>query len=113
MGDKNENINLYELLERKAEAARVQRLSEEMALHDEVTRLNWARKKGFEQGFAIGFEEGLAEVEAEGFAIGFAETGVEIARKMLNAGMDAALVAKYTKLTDAQIEGLIAEQMRE
>ena len=70
----------------KDEDARAQYLSREMALHDEVTRLNYATKKG------------MAEGERK--------NAVKVARSMLNDGVSVELVAKYTGLTYAEIEGI-------
>ena len=100
LADKNKSINkAYEVLKilSKDEVARAQYLSREMALHDEVTRLDSAIKKG------------RAEGKAEGVVEGMEKKAVEIARSMLSEGVSAALVAKFTGLTDAEIEGLCNE----
>ena len=93
LADKNKNINkAYEVLKvlSKDEDARAQYLSREMALHDEVTRLNYAIKKGL----------------AEGMEKGERKNAVKVARNMIDRGMDTTLIAELTGLTYAEIEGL-------
>jgi predicted transposase/invertase (TIGR01784 family) len=63
----------------------------EMAIHDEITRMNGARKEGREEGR----EEGRLEGEEEG--------RVKTAKNLLLMGLDVETVAKGTELPVAKI----------
>jgi predicted transposase/invertase (TIGR01784 family) len=63
----------------------------EMAIHDEITRMNGARKEGREEGR----EEGRLEGEEEG--------RVKTAKNLLLMGLDVETVAKGTELSVAKI----------
>ncbi|MGD9155215.1 MAG: hypothetical protein PVG90_06925 [Bacillota bacterium] len=59
----------------------------EMAIHDEITRMNGARKEGREEGRLEGEEEGR----------------VKTAKNLLLMGLDVETVAKGTELPVAKI----------
>ena len=67
-----------------------------MAYRDIKNSIDTAKREGKEEGLAEGMEKGLAEgVEkglAEGMEKGMEKRSLEIARKMLANGMDAAMV---------------------
>ena len=64
--------------------------------------------EGMEKGLAEGMKKGLAEgVEkglAEGLEKGMNKRSLEIARKMLANGMDAATVMEITGLSESQLQ---------
>ena len=66
--------------------------------------------EGMEKGLAEGMEKGLAEgMEkglAEGMEKGMNKRSLEIARKMLANGMDAATVMEITGLSEIQLQQL-------
>ena len=66
--------------------------------------------EGMKKGLAEGVEKGLAEgVEkglAEGLEKGMNKRSLEIARKMLANGMDAATVMEITGLSESQLQQL-------
>ena len=66
--------------------------------------------EGMEKGLAEGMKKGLAEgVEkglAEGMEKGMNKRSLEIARKMLANGMDAAMVMEITGLSESQLQQL-------
>ena len=66
--------------------------------------------EGMEKGLAEGMKKGLAEgVEkglAEGMEKGMNKRSLEIARKMLANGMDAATVMEITGLSESQLQQL-------
>ena len=66
--------------------------------------------EGMEKGLAEGMEKGLAEgMEkglAEGMEKGMNKRSLEIARKMLANGMDAATVMEITGLSESQLQQL-------
>ena len=66
--------------------------------------------EGMEKGLAQGMEKGLAEgMEkglAEGMEKGMSQRSLEIARKMLANGMDAATVMEITGLSESQLQQL-------
>ena len=72
--------------------------------------LNTAKADGLAAGLAEGEAKGLAEGEAKGLAEGRAEGIAEgisrVAKKMLESGMSAEMIASMTGLTKAQIAAL-------
>ena len=89
-----------------------------MAYRDIKNSIDTAKREGKEEGLAEGMEKGLAEgMEkglAEGMEKGLAEDmekgmnkrSLEIARKMLANGMDAATVMEITGLSESQLQQL-------
>ena len=97
-----------------------------MAYRDIKNSIDTAKREGKEEGLAEGMEKGLAEgmekglaegmkkglaegVEkglAEGMEKGMNKRSLEIARKMLAYGMDAATVMEITGLSESQLQQL-------
>ena len=71
-----------------------------MAYRDIKNSIDTAKREGKEEGLAEGMEKGLAE----GMERGMTQRSLEIARKMLANGMDAATVMKITGLSAEQLE---------
>ena len=86
-----------------------------MAYRDIKNSIDTAKREGKEEGLAEGMEKGLAEgiekglaegIEkglAEGMEKGMEKRSLEIARKMLANGMDAAMVMEITGLSESQL----------
>ena len=68
------------------------------AYRDIVNAIRTAEKKKYAEGEAEGLAKGLVEGRAKGLVEGRAEGIVEVAKKMLDKGMAAALVAEMTGL---------------
>ena len=81
-----------------------------MAYRDIKNSIDTAKREGKEEGIAEGMEKGLAEgMEkglAEGMEKGMNQRSLEIARKMLANGMDAATVMEITGLAESQLQQL-------
>ena len=89
-----------------------------MAYRDIKNSIDTAKREGKEEGLAEVMEKGLAEgmkkglaegVEkglAEGMEKGMNKRSLEIARKMLANGMDAATVMEITGLSESQLQQL-------
>ena len=83
-----------------------------MALRDQGYRDGLSQGKaegkaeGFSQGKAEGREEGKAEGKAEGISEGKNERNIEIAKNMLNEGIDINIITKCTGLTNEDINAL-------
>ena len=89
-----------------------------MAYRDIKNSIDTAKREGKEEGLAEGMEKGLAEgmekglaegMEqglAEGMEKGMNKRSLEIARKMLANGMDAATVMEITGLSESQLQQL-------
>ena len=89
-----------------------------MAYRDIKNSIDTAKREGKEEGLAEGMEKGLAEgmekglaegMEkglAEGMEKGMNKRSLEIARKMLANGMDAATVMEITELSESQLQQL-------
>ena len=89
-----------------------------MAYRDIKNSIDTAKREGKEEGLAEGMEKGLAEgiekglaegIEkglAEGMEKGMEKRSLEIARKMLANGMDAATVMEITGLSESQLQQL-------
>ena len=60
--------------------------------------------EGMEKGLAEGMEKGLAEGMEKGLAEGMEKRSLEIARKMLANGMDAATVMEITGLPESLLQ---------
>ena len=70
---------------------------------DVINAINTAKKDGYAEGYAKGFAEGLAESLAEGIK----RRKVEIARKMLQRGMEADEVAEVMDMTIQEIKEMM------
>ena len=85
-----------------------------MAYRDIKNSIDTAKREGKEEGLAEGREKGLAEGMKKGLVKGLAEglekgmnkRSLEIARKMLANGMDAATVMEITGLSESQLQQL-------
>ena len=73
-----------------------------MAYRDIKNSIATAKREGKEEGLAEGMEKGLAE----GMEKGMNKRSLEIARKMLANGMDAATVMEITGLSESQLQQL-------
>ena len=85
-----------------------------MAYRDIKNSIDTAKREGKEEGLAEGREKGLAEGMEKGLAKGMEKglaegmekRSLEIARKMLANGMDAATVMEITGLPESQLKQL-------
>lgn len=85
-----------------------------MAYRDIKNSIDTAKREGKEEGLAEGMEKGLAEGMEKGLAEGMEkgmekgmnQRSLEIARKMLANGMDAATVMEITGLSESQLQQL-------
>ena len=77
-----------------------------MAYRDIKNSIDTAKREGKEEGLAEGMEKGLAEGMEKGLAEGMEKRSLEIARKMLANGMDAATVMEITGLPESQLQQL-------
>ena len=73
-----------------------------MAYRDIKNSIDTAKREGKEEGLAEGREKGLAA----GMEKGMHKRSLEIARKMLANGMDAATVMEITGLSESQLQQL-------
>ena len=77
-----------------------------MAYRDIKNSIDTAKREGKEEGLAEGMEKGLVKGLAEGLEKGMNKRSLEIARKMLANGMDAATVMEITELSESQLQQL-------
>lgn len=77
-----------------------------MAYRDIKNSIDTAKREGKEEGLAEGMEKGLAEGMKKGMEKGMNKRSLEIARKMLANGMDAAMVMEITGLSESQLQQL-------
>ena len=77
-----------------------------MAYRDIKNSIDTAKREGKEEGLAEGMEKGLAEGMKNGMEKGMNKRSLEIARKMLANGMDAATVMEITGLSESQLQQL-------
>ena len=73
-----------------------------MAYRDIKNSIDTAKREGKEEGLAEGMEKGMAE----GMEKGMEKRSLEIARKMLANGMDAATVMEITGMSESQLQQL-------
>ena len=76
------------------------------AYRDVKNSIDTALEKGREEGRAEGRAEGREEGRAEGRAEGRVEGVIQVARKLLDAGMDVDTIMKMTDLSKGEIEKL-------
>jgi predicted transposase/invertase (TIGR01784 family) len=86
------------------ELMREEQLAYEKANRDELARIHFETEKAKAEGIA----EGEAKGKAEGIAEGEAKGKAEVARIMLQDGMQISLIAKFTGLAPEEIELLKA-----
>ena len=77
-----------------------------MAYRDIKNSIDTAKREGKEESLAEGMEKGLAEGMKKGMEKGMNKRSLEIARKMLANGMDAATVMEITGLSESQLQQL-------
>ena len=77
-----------------------------MAYRDIKNSIDTAKREGKEEGLAEGMEKGLAEGMKKGMETGMNKRSLEIARKMLANGRDAATVMEITGLSESQLQQL-------
>lgn len=77
-----------------------------MAYRDIKNSIDTAKREGKEEGLAEGMEKGLAEGMKKGMEKDMNKRSLEIARKMLANGMDAATVMEITGLSESQLQQL-------
>lgn len=77
-----------------------------MAYRDIKNSIDTAKREGKEEGLAEGMEKGLAEGMKKGMEKGMNKRSLEIARKMLANGMDAATVMEITGLSESLLQQL-------
>ena len=77
-----------------------------MAYRDIKNSIDTAKREGKEEGLAEGMEKGLAEGMKKGMEKGMNKRSLEIARKMLANGMDAATMMEITGLSESQLQQL-------
>ena len=75
---------------------------------DILVMKDYAHRQGLEEGKTEGRAEGLAEGLSKGLAEGEEKAKIEIAKKLLAAGMDAAAVAAVTGLEPAAVASIRA-----
>ena len=68
--------------------------------------LNERERKGLELGREQGLKQGRAEGEASGLAKGASQKQREIAKNFKDSGVPLDLIAKNTRLSVEEIEGL-------
>ena len=66
-------------------------------------------EKGMKQGMEKGMKQGMEKGMKQGMEKGLEQRSLEIARKMLAKGMDAASVMEITGLSAEQMQQLKAE----
>ena len=76
------------------------------AYRDVKNSIDTALEKGREEGRAEGRAEGREEGRVEGRAEGRVEGVIQVARKLLDAGMDVDTIVKMTDLSKGEIEKL-------
>ena len=76
------------------------------AYRDVKNSIDTALEKGREEGRAEGREEGREEGRAEGREEGKNLKAIQIAKKLLESGMDVDTVMKMTDLSKSEIEKL-------
>ena len=85
------------------EEVRAWALSRKMGEHDQATRERVARDEGLQQGLQLGRQEGRQEGRVEGRQEGHVEGRHEVARDMLDEGYDVSVVARLTRLSEAEV----------
>lgn len=84
-----------------------QKVIEKMTTERDLkNQMDWALKEAIEEGLAEGIAKGRVEGRAEGRAEGINETRLEIAKRMLNKGMQEEEVADLTALTLEELRSL-------
>ena len=69
-------------------------------------QIEYARETGREEGHKVGKEEGLKVGREEGRAEGAKQKSFDIARRMLEKGIDIETISELTGLTEKEISEL-------
>ena len=80
--------------------------SREKFLRDRITEINYAEEKGRKEGIEKGRKEGIEKGKKEGIEKGKKEGIIQMAKEMLNNGLDIELVSSITKLPKEVLETL-------
>ena len=73
---------------------------------DTYNQIEYARETGREEGHKVGKEEGLKVGRAEGRAEGAKQKSFDIAKRMLEKGIDIETISELTGLTEKEISKL-------
>ena len=73
---------------------------------DKINMIRQAERRALARGQEKGEKLGLKKGRAEGLEKGRASRNIEIARNMLAEGIEDSMIARFTGLTSAQINGL-------
>ena len=73
---------------------------------DTYNQIEYARETGREEGRAEGREEGRKEGHAEGREEGAKQNSFDIAKRMLEKGIDIETISELTFLTEKEISEL-------
>ncbi|ANY68421.1 hypothetical protein BBD42_19555 [Paenibacillus sp. BIHB 4019] len=90
-------MDTLEFLSQDGEARRLYEERQKF-LHDEASMIEWATEKGMKQGIAQGIEKGIEKGERQ--------KAIEIAKNMLALGIEIALIAKASGLSEAEVKAL-------
>ena len=92
--------NLYKLSQYEAS---------KKAYRDIKNSVDTAKREGIAEGMEKGMKQGMEKGMKQGMKQGLEQRSLEIARKMLAKGMDAASVMEITGLSAEQMQQLKAE----
>ena len=73
---------------------------------DTYNQIEYARETGREEGHKVGKEEGLKVGREAGRAEGAKQKSFDIAKRMLEKGIDIETISELTGLTDKEISEL-------
>ncbi len=73
---------------------------------DTYNQIEYARETGREEGHKVGKEEGLKVGREEGRAEGAKQNSCDIAKRMLEKGIDIETISELTGLTEKEISEL-------
>ncbi len=90
-------MDTLEFLSQDREARRLYE-ERQKYLHDEASMIEWATEKGMAKGIAKGIAEGEQK------------KAIEIARNMLDLGLEVSVIAKASGLSAAEVESLKSVQ---
>lgn len=74
------------------------------AIRDEISAIDYATKKGLQQGIEQGIEQGLEQGIKQGKIEGAKSAKIEMAKEMIKDNMSVEQIQKITKLTKEEIE---------
>ena len=76
---------------------------------DTYNQIEYARESGREEGHKVGKEEGLKVGREEGRAEGVKQNSFDIAKRMLEKGIDIETISELTGLTAEEVSSLKEE----